>query len=69
MNDVDEIRSGDYVAQFCQGLRSALGAIVFSVRAMSSEESNSPEVRAAWLEQIRQSTEEMKELIDHLGRG
>ncbi len=69
MSDMDEIRSGDYVAQFCHGLRSALGAIVFSVRALSSEESNSPEVRAAWLDQIRQSAEKMKELIDHLGGG
>jgi hypothetical protein len=69
MNDMDELGSGDYVAQFCQDMRSALSAIVFSTRAMSSEESNSLEVRAEWLERIGQSAAQIKELIDALGRG
>ena len=62
MNDMDELGSGDYVAQFCQDMRSALSAIVFSTRAMSSEESNSLEVRAEWLERIGQSAAQIKEL-------
>jgi hypothetical protein len=69
MNHKDELGSGDYVAQFCQDMRSALSAIVFSTRAMSSEESNSLEVRAEWLERIGQSAAQIKELIDALGRG
>ena len=69
MKDIDEAGPDDYVAQFCRDLRGALGNIVFSTRAMSSEESNSLEVRAAWLERIRRSAEQMKELIDRLGRG
>jgi hypothetical protein len=50
-------------------MRSALSAIVFSIRAMSSEESNSLEVRSEWLERIGQSAARIKELIDALGRG